>query len=183
MWKEAQQRVRQHWFITEYVAAFIQGLYKGASVHPTGLTVNQGCSQVSTNNTWRVLKKNHKIENPAEAWIAGRNSLATTNGHTHCRKTLRRHPHCNCLSPSPLSTAKTLLPVSCSKTTTLRSCHLRPPSQRATWLCTAECRRVMCRCIGELQSVDGNWGQGWPPSLEVAAVATTVHISGLSQVA
>ncbi len=33
---------------TEYIAAFIQGLYKGVRVHPTGLAVNQGCRQVST---------------------------------------------------------------------------------------------------------------------------------------
>ncbi len=35
LWKEAQQEVRQHWFITEYIAAYIQGLYtvnKGAGV-------------------------------------------------------------------------------------------------------------------------------------------------------
>jgi hypothetical protein len=47
LWKEAQQEVWQHWFITVYIAAYIQGLYKGARVHPTGLTVNQGCRQVS----------------------------------------------------------------------------------------------------------------------------------------
>jgi hypothetical protein len=35
-------------FITENIAANIQGVYKGGTVHPTGLTVNQGCSQVST---------------------------------------------------------------------------------------------------------------------------------------
>jgi hypothetical protein len=27
MWKEARQEVRQHWFITEYIAAYVQGLY------------------------------------------------------------------------------------------------------------------------------------------------------------
>jgi hypothetical protein len=26
----------------------MQGVYKGGTVHPTGLTINQGCSQVST---------------------------------------------------------------------------------------------------------------------------------------
>jgi hypothetical protein len=30
------------------IAAYIQGLYRVARVHPTGLTVNQGCRQVST---------------------------------------------------------------------------------------------------------------------------------------
>ncbi len=44
----AQQEVRQHQFIQWYIAAFIQGLYKGYTVHQTGLTVSQGCSQVST---------------------------------------------------------------------------------------------------------------------------------------
>ncbi len=34
--------------IAGYIAAHIQGLYKVARVHPTGLTVNQGCRQVST---------------------------------------------------------------------------------------------------------------------------------------
>jgi hypothetical protein len=48
LWKEAQQEVRLHYFITGYIAAYIQGLYKGDTVHLTGLTVNQGCSQVST---------------------------------------------------------------------------------------------------------------------------------------
>jgi hypothetical protein len=38
----------QYWFINGYSAAYIQGLYKGARVHRTGLAVNQGCSQVST---------------------------------------------------------------------------------------------------------------------------------------
>jgi hypothetical protein len=33
LWKEAQQEVRQHWFITGYIAAYIQGLYKGVRVH------------------------------------------------------------------------------------------------------------------------------------------------------
>ncbi len=48
LWKKEQQEVRQHWFIQWYIAAYIQGLYKGDTIHPTGLTVNQGCSQVST---------------------------------------------------------------------------------------------------------------------------------------
>jgi hypothetical protein len=30
------------------ITDYIQGLYKGARIHPTGLTVNQACSQVST---------------------------------------------------------------------------------------------------------------------------------------
>jgi hypothetical protein len=47
VWKEARE-VQQHQFITEFIAAYIQGLYKGDTVNPTGLTVNQGCSQVST---------------------------------------------------------------------------------------------------------------------------------------
>jgi hypothetical protein len=48
LWKEAQREVRPHWFIPEYIAAYIQVLYKGGAVHPTGLTVNQGCRQLST---------------------------------------------------------------------------------------------------------------------------------------
>jgi hypothetical protein len=42
LWKKAQQEVRQHWFITEYIAAYIQVLYKGGAVHPAGLTVTRG---------------------------------------------------------------------------------------------------------------------------------------------
>jgi hypothetical protein len=48
LWKEAQQEVRQHWFIDGYIAAYIQVLYRVTGVHPTGLTVDQGCRQVST---------------------------------------------------------------------------------------------------------------------------------------
>jgi hypothetical protein len=33
LWKEVQQEVQQHWFITGYIATYIQGLYKGARVH------------------------------------------------------------------------------------------------------------------------------------------------------
>ncbi len=47
MWKEQARQLRQHWFITKYIAAYIQGLYKGARVHTTGLAVNQGCRPVS----------------------------------------------------------------------------------------------------------------------------------------
>jgi hypothetical protein len=35
MWKEAQQEVQQHYFITEYIAAYTQGpytVYRGARV-------------------------------------------------------------------------------------------------------------------------------------------------------
>jgi hypothetical protein len=46
--KEAQQEVRQHWFIDSYVAAYIQVQYRVIGVHPTGLTIDQGCRQVST---------------------------------------------------------------------------------------------------------------------------------------
>jgi hypothetical protein len=31
-----------------YCRAYIQGLYRDARVHPTGLTIYQGCRQVST---------------------------------------------------------------------------------------------------------------------------------------
>jgi hypothetical protein len=48
LWKEAQQEVQQHWFIDSYIAAYIQVLYRATIVHPTGLTVNQGCRQLST---------------------------------------------------------------------------------------------------------------------------------------
>jgi hypothetical protein len=48
IWKEAQQEVRQHWFIDSYISVCIQKLYRVTVVHPTGLTVNQGCRQVST---------------------------------------------------------------------------------------------------------------------------------------
>jgi hypothetical protein len=42
MWKEAQQEVRQHWFIDSYIAAYIQIQYRVGDVHPTGLTVARG---------------------------------------------------------------------------------------------------------------------------------------------
>jgi hypothetical protein len=32
--EEGTTRVRQHWFIDSYIAAYIQVLYKGAGVHP-----------------------------------------------------------------------------------------------------------------------------------------------------
>jgi hypothetical protein len=48
MWKEAQQEVRQQWFIDSYMTTYIQVLYRVTGVHPTGLTVDQGCVQVST---------------------------------------------------------------------------------------------------------------------------------------
>jgi hypothetical protein len=40
LWKEAQREVRQHKFINEYIAAYIQVLYeyKSDAVHPPGLT-------------------------------------------------------------------------------------------------------------------------------------------------
>jgi hypothetical protein len=48
VWKEAQRGVLQHWFIDSYISAYyIQTLYRVTGVHPTGLTVNQGCCQVS----------------------------------------------------------------------------------------------------------------------------------------
>ncbi len=55
LWKEAQREVRQHLFITVYIAAYIQGLYKITRVHPTGLTVNQGCRQVSTRSFITIM--------------------------------------------------------------------------------------------------------------------------------
>jgi hypothetical protein len=48
LWRKAQQEVRQHWFIDRYIAAYIQVLYRLTEVHLTGLTVDQGCRQVST---------------------------------------------------------------------------------------------------------------------------------------
>ncbi len=35
-------------FLDSYLAAYIQRLYRVARLHPTGLTVNQGCRMVST---------------------------------------------------------------------------------------------------------------------------------------
>ncbi len=54
LWKEAQQEVWHHWFINSYIAAYtayIQVPYRVDRVHPTGLTVNQGCRQLSTCST------------------------------------------------------------------------------------------------------------------------------------
>ncbi len=48
LWKEAQHEVRHLWFIDSYISAYIQELYRVNGVHPTALTVNQGCTQVST---------------------------------------------------------------------------------------------------------------------------------------
>jgi hypothetical protein len=45
LWKEAQQEVRQHWFIDSYIAAYIQVQYRVIGVHPTGLTVARGVSR------------------------------------------------------------------------------------------------------------------------------------------
>jgi hypothetical protein len=42
LWKEAQQEVRQHWFIDSYIAAYLQVQYRVGGVHPTGLTVARG---------------------------------------------------------------------------------------------------------------------------------------------
>ncbi len=42
-WSDRRQGCRQ-----VSTAAYIQGLYKGSRVHPTGLTINQGCRQDST---------------------------------------------------------------------------------------------------------------------------------------
>ncbi len=47
--------------LNTYIAAYIQVLYKGDAVHPTGLTVNQGCRQLSTgliNGPWVSLRNN-----------------------------------------------------------------------------------------------------------------------------
>ncbi len=41
MWKEAQQEVRQHWFINSYRAAYIQVLHRVDWVRLTGLTVTR----------------------------------------------------------------------------------------------------------------------------------------------
>jgi hypothetical protein len=48
LWKEAQQEVRQLWFIDSYVSTYIQELYRVTGVHPTVLTIDRGCRQVST---------------------------------------------------------------------------------------------------------------------------------------
>jgi hypothetical protein len=42
LWKKAQQEVRQHWFISDYIAAYIQVLYRVTRVCRTGLTVSRG---------------------------------------------------------------------------------------------------------------------------------------------
>jgi hypothetical protein len=42
LWKEAQQEVRQHWFISSYKAAYIQVLYRVDTVRLTGLTITRG---------------------------------------------------------------------------------------------------------------------------------------------
>ncbi len=52
LWKQARQEVWQHWFIYSYIAAYIQVLSSVAGVHPTGLTADQGCRQVSTGTSY-----------------------------------------------------------------------------------------------------------------------------------
>jgi hypothetical protein len=47
LWKEAQQEVRQHWFIDSYTAAYIQMQHRVGGVHPTGLTVARGVHNLS----------------------------------------------------------------------------------------------------------------------------------------
>jgi hypothetical protein len=42
LWKKVQQEVRQHWFISSYIAAYLQVLYRVARVPWTGLTVTRG---------------------------------------------------------------------------------------------------------------------------------------------
>jgi hypothetical protein len=42
LWKKVQQEVRQHWFISNYIAAYIQVLYRVARVLWTGLTITRG---------------------------------------------------------------------------------------------------------------------------------------------
>jgi hypothetical protein len=61
LWKGMQQEVWQHWFIDSYIAAYIQGLYRAVRVHPTGLTINQGCRQISTTSPKSLLNKNKLI--------------------------------------------------------------------------------------------------------------------------
>jgi hypothetical protein len=51
LWKEAQQEVRQHWFIYSYIAAYIQMQYRVIGVHPTGLTVARGVSRCPQNGS------------------------------------------------------------------------------------------------------------------------------------
>ncbi len=42
LWKEAQQEVRKQWFISGYIAAYIQVLYRVDRVRLTGLIVTRG---------------------------------------------------------------------------------------------------------------------------------------------
>jgi hypothetical protein len=42
-------------YIDSYISAYLQTLYRVTGVHPTGLTVNQGCRQVSTITTYQNL--------------------------------------------------------------------------------------------------------------------------------
>jgi hypothetical protein len=57
LWKKVQREIQKHQFITEYIVAYIQGLCKGAWVHPTGLTVNQGCSQQEERTKVQFLRR------------------------------------------------------------------------------------------------------------------------------
>jgi hypothetical protein len=45
MWRQAQQEVRQYWFIDSWIAAYIQVQYRVTGVHPTGLTIARGVGQ------------------------------------------------------------------------------------------------------------------------------------------
>ncbi len=69
------------WFISSYIAAYIQVLYRIDRVHPTGLTVNQGCRQLSTVGTrkgcrWQLYRRIHFL-------CSVYNNLATGTGGLH----------------------------------------------------------------------------------------------------
>jgi hypothetical protein len=55
LWKQAQQEVRQHWFIDSYIAAYIQVQYKVTGVHPTGLTVARGVGRCPQCNIFHPI--------------------------------------------------------------------------------------------------------------------------------
>jgi hypothetical protein len=61
MWNKAQQEVRQHWFIDRYIAAYKQVLYRVTGVHPTGLTVDQGCRKVSTSKKYHYVSSGQYV--------------------------------------------------------------------------------------------------------------------------
>jgi hypothetical protein len=61
VWKKAQQEVRQHWFISGYIAAYIQVLYRVARVRRTGLTVTRGVDSSPQQNCLSATRLQHPI--------------------------------------------------------------------------------------------------------------------------